>query len=271
MSTRSHKTGKARLGFTLVEVMLAVTILSLVIIAVYSTWSAALMAWRRGSNATEVFQRQRIVIDTLTELAQSTVYFAASPSLYAVIGASKPGWGDSVSFVTASDVALPPSEAIAAGMRRVTISMEQDEYGRKYLAIVNAPAVSANESNTTSTTTVQLQAHVLSMDVTGFSVRYLNPGDGAWYDQWEETALIPSAMEFTVAFGREGDRVPPVVVTRAIDLPVAMFIAQNAGIAGGGQSSTNAVQRQDDPSGSQGSSGDQSSSVPPGMPPGGPH
>jgi general secretion pathway protein J len=268
MSTRLHKARKAGLGFTLVEVMLAITILSLVIIAVYSTWSAALMAWRRGSNATEVFQRQRIVIDTLTELAQSAVYFAASPTLYAVVGTSKPGWGDSVSFVTASDVALPPSEAIAAGMRRVTISMEQDEYGRKYLAIVNAPAVSANESNTTSTTTVQLQAHVLSMDVTGFSVRYLNPGDGAWYDQWEETTLIPSAMEFTVAFGQEGDRVPPVVVTRAIDLPVAAFIAQNAGA--GGQSSTNAVQRRDaDVSGTQGSADGQSSSVPPGMSPGG--
>jgi hypothetical protein len=226
------------------------------------------MAWRHGSNATEVFQRQRIVIDTLTELAQSAVYFAASPTLYAVIGASKPGWGDSVSFVTASDVALPPSEAIDAGMRRVTISMEQDEYGRKYLAIVNAPAVSANESNVTTTTTEQLQAHVLSMDVSGFSVRYLDPRDGAWYDKWEETALIPSAMEFTVAFGQQGDRMPPVVVTRAIDLPVAAFIAQGAGI-GGDQSSTNAVQRRDvDTSGSQGNSGGQSSSVPPGMSPG---
>jgi prepilin-type N-terminal cleavage/methylation domain-containing protein len=268
MRTRLYKTRRAQSAFTLVEVMLAITILSLVIVAVYSTWSAALMAWRHGSNATEVFQRQRIVIDTLTELAQSAVYFAASPTLYAVVGASKPGWGDSVSFVTASDVALPPSEAIDAGMRRVTISMEQDEYGRKYLAIVNSPAVSANESNVTTTTTEQLQAHVLSMDVSGFSVRYLDPRDGAWYDKWEETALLPSAMEFTVAFGQQGDRIPLVVVTRAVDLPVAAFIAQGAGIAGA-QSSTNAVQRQNDPSGSQSSSGGQSSSVPPGMSPGG--
>ena len=227
MSTQRHRTKAARRGFTLVEVLLAVTILSLVITAVYSTWSAALMAWRRGGDASEVFQRQRIVMDTLTELAQSVVYFGASPSLYAVAGASRPNWGDTVSFFTASDVLLPPSEAIDAGMRRVTISMEQDDYGRKYLAIVNAPAVSLDETNIT----VALQAHVLSMDVSGFYVRYLDPRDNAWYDKWEENNIIPLAMEFTVVFGEQGDRLPPVVVTRAVDLPVAPFIAQTGGVA----------------------------------------
>lgn len=264
---RSHKIAKMRSGFTLVEILLAVTILGLAMTAVYSTWSAALMAWRRGSDASEVFQRQRIVIDTLAELAQSAVYFGASPSLYAVEGVSKPGWGDRVSFVTASDVSLPPSEAIDAGMRRVTISMEQDEYGRKYLAIVNAPAVST--SNTTTVADTTLQAHVLSMDVSGFYVRYLDPRDSTWYDKWEDTSLIPSAMEFTVMFGQQGDRLPPVVVTRAVDLPVAAFIAQNAGVAPNGQSSTNAVERRAvDISGSQNSRGGQPG-VPPGMSPGG--
>ncbi len=235
-----RRTSTARRGFTLVEVLLAVTILSLVVTAVYSTWSAALLAWRRGTDASEVFQRQRIVMDTLTELAQSAVYFGASPTLYAVTGSSKPGWGDTVSFVTASDVLLPPSEAIAAGMRRVTISMEQDDYGRKYLAIVNAPAVSGEETNITTA----LQAHVLSMDVSGFYVRYLDPRDNTWYDKWEEAGLIPLGMEFTIVFGQQDDRLPPVVVTRAIDLPVAPFIAQTGGIALN-QGSAGEVQLQD--------------------------
>jgi len=164
-------------------------------------------------------------MDTLTELAQSVVYYEASPTLYAVTGTSKPDWGDTVSFVTASDVLLPPSDGIAAGMRRVTISMEQDDYGRKYLAIVNAPALS-DETNST----VTLQAHVLSMDVSGFYVRYLDPRDSTWYNKWDDNSLIPLAMEFTVIFGEQGDRLPPVVVTRAMDLPTAPFIAQNNGL-----------------------------------------
>jgi general secretion pathway protein J len=253
VSRQSHRAKSARTGFTLVEVLLAVTILSLVIVGVYGVWSASLKAWKRGGEATEVFQRQRVVMETLTQLAESAVYFAASPDLYAIIGAKNPGLGDSVSFVTASDAFLPPSEANDIGMRRVTISMEQDEYHRTYLAIVNQPALTVKDNSKQ-----ELQAHVVSMDVSGFAIRYLDPRDGNWYDKWEDANVIPSAMEFTVVFGQPGDQIPPVTVTRAIDLPVADFIAHATNPGLPGLSSTNEVQRRPaDISGSQNSGGTQ--------------
>jgi type II secretory pathway pseudopilin PulG len=208
------------------EVLLAVAILSIVIAGVYSTWNASLNSWRRGTDASEVFQRQRVVMEALGELAQSTVFFATSSSLYTIITAKHPGLGDSVSFVTASDAFLPPSEATAAGMRRVTISLEQDDYRRTYLAIVNQPALRREEE---SKDKEPLQAHVISTDVSGFYVRYRNARDGTWADTWEDADTPPSAMEFTVIFGQQGNRVPPVVITRAVDIPVAAFL-----VAGGG-------------------------------------
>jgi prepilin-type N-terminal cleavage/methylation domain-containing protein len=217
---RSHCPNSKRAAFTLVEILAALAILSLVITGVYALWSGSLRGWRRGSEATEVFQRQRVVMEALTQLAQSAVYFATSPNLYAVIGVKNPGLGSSVSFVTASDAFLPPSEANDVGMRRVIISLEQDEYRRTYLAIVNKPALGVSDDSKQ-----ELQAHVISMDVSGFFVRYLDPRDGAWYDKWEDVNVIPAAMEFTVVFGQPGDQIPLVTVTRAIDLPVADFIA----------------------------------------------
>ena len=254
MSARTHIRNDARAGFTLVEVVLAITILSLVIVGVYGVWSASLKAWRRGGDATEVFQRQRVVMETLGQLAQSAVYFASSPDLYAIIGVKHPGLGDSVSFVTASDAFLPPSEATDVGMRRVTISMEQDEYRRTYLAIVNQPALGVTDDSKQ-----EVQAHVVSMDVSGFFVRYLDPRDGAWYDKWQEANLIPSAMEFTVVFGQPGDQIPSVTVTRAVDLPIADFIAHGSNPMLPGLSSTNEVQRRDvDTTGSATNNGGQS-------------
>lgn len=235
----SRNPNRTRAGFTLLEILLAVTILSILITAVYSTWSASLTAWKRGSEASEVFQRQRIVMEALKELTQSAVFFSGSPALYAVVG-TKNTVGDSVSFVTASDAFLPPSEATDAGMRRVTISLEEDPYRRTYLAIVNQPALNPDESSKE-----QPQAHVISMDVSGFYVRYRDPRDGNWSEKWEDGTLPPAALEFTVIFGQQGDRFPPVVVTRAVDIPVAVFIASGAGIALGEQQTTNQVQRQD--------------------------
>ena len=238
MSMRSYCPKSKRAAFTLVEILAALAILSLVIIGVYALWSGSLRGWRRGTEATEVFQRQRVVMESLAQLAQSAVYFSSSPTLYAIIGVKNPGLGDSVSFVTASDAFLPPSEATDAGMRRVIISLERDEYRRTYLAIVNQPALSVSGDSKQ-----ELQAHVLSMDVSGFFVRYLDPRDAAWYDKWEEVTLIPAAMEFTVVFGQPGDQIPPVTVTRAIDLPVADFIAHGTIPSLAPLSSTNEVQR----------------------------
>jgi len=251
---RPYRPYNKRAGFTLVEILAAIAILSLVLVGVYGLWSGSLKGWRRGGEATEVFQRQRVVMEALGELAQSAVYFASSPNLYAVIGVKHPGLGDSVSFVTASEAFLPPSEATDLGMRRVTISLEQDEYRRTYLAIVNQPALGVTDDSKQ-----EVQAHVVSLDVSGFFVRYLDPRDGGWYDKWEDTTLIPSAMEFTVVFGQSGGQIPPVTVTRAIDLPVADFIAHSANALLPPLSSTNEVQRRDaDTNGSLNTSGGQS-------------
>ena len=128
-------------GFTLLEVLLAVTILALVVTSVYSTWSAALNGWRRGNEVLESLQRQRIVSTTLDELASSIVYVnGPAVELYEVIGQHGRD-GDSVSFVTASDALLPPSETSMGGMRRVTIKLDRDGHGNPFLSIANSPAL----------------------------------------------------------------------------------------------------------------------------------
>ena len=232
---------RSQAGFTLLEVLLAVAILGMLMTAVYSTWSAALNSWRRGSDVSEAFQRERVVMDALMELTKSAVFFAPSASLYAFIATKNPGLGDSISFVTASDAYLPPSETISAGMRRVIISLEQDQYRRTYLAIVNEPALRPDDDKTLAPP----QAHVISMDVSAFTVRYRDPRDGSWSDKWEEDQFPPSAVEYTVAFGERDGRVPPVVVTRAVDIPVAAFVAAGGmpipGLMGAGASTTNHV------------------------------
>ncbi len=225
-------------GFSLLEVMLAVTILALVMAAVFSTWSAGMRAWKRGTEVSDTFQRQRVVMDTLCDLAKSVVFFGSTSLLYEFTGDHDSATGDTVSFVTGSDAGLPPSEALAAGMRRVTISLERDKNGDSYLAIVNSPAVESDNAEDSP-------MHVLSPDVIGFGARYRDPRDNAWHDDWHESDMIPSAIEFTVAFRSGRARVLPIVVTRAVELPAAEFVMKTRGQPFGQQNTTNEVTRRD--------------------------
>ena len=227
-----------RAGFTLMEVALAVTILSLVVTAVYSTWSAALTAWKRGTAVMESFQRERIVIETLEDLAKSAVFFSSRPDIYKVAGTSTPDMGSTISFVTASETLLPPSEAGCLGLRRVTIGLQRSRSGATYLALANAAAVQEARASE------QPVWHVLSADVSGFGVRYRNPRDGTWQDQWEEVNALPSALMFTLAFHGTAAGLPPLVVTRAVELPSAQFVLESFGQVGA-RDTTNQVKRQD--------------------------
>ena len=219
--------------------MLAVTVLGLVMAAVFTTWNAALTAWKKTSGVSEIFQRDRIVMGTLADLTKSIVFVNNKDSLYSVTMEHNPQTGDSISFVTASSSLLPPSEILAAGMRRVNIGLQRDQRGHTFLGIANAPALVAAEKDSTAA------PHVLSTEVCGFAVRLRHPRDGTMKDRWDETNLPPSAVEYTVAFGANDGRTPPVVVTRTIELPVAQYALQLMGMALSKQNTTNAVTRRD--------------------------
>ncbi len=212
-----RKRPSRRQGFTLLEIMLAVTILSLVMAAVYGIWSTSLTSWKRGMAVADSLQRGRVVLDTLEDLARSAEFYPSKPEDYTVISARDANGSAYISFVTTSDALLTPSEVTAFGMRRVALAMSRDEKGNPFLGIVSQPAL-ADEPNIK-----KVDWRVLSKDVVGFGVRYRNPKDGDWSDNWTETNLVPSAIQFTVAFAPDAPGMEPVVITRAVDLPGATY------------------------------------------------
>jgi prepilin-type N-terminal cleavage/methylation domain-containing protein len=225
-------------GFTLLEILLAITILGMISLAIYSTWAAGLAGWKRSATISESLQRERIVMDTLVELTKSAVFFKNDNGLYDITGTRDSKTGTTITFVTGSDLLLPPTEATAAGMRRVSIAMYRDQWGRPFLGISNTPALESEDAP-------EPVVHALSTQVRGFGVRYRDPRSLAWVEQWEESSLIPSAIEYTVAFGPNDGRTPPVVVTRAVELPTAPFALLSLGQRLADRDTTNLVSQQE--------------------------
>jgi prepilin-type N-terminal cleavage/methylation domain-containing protein len=75
-------TTRSAAGFTLVEVLIAIGILSLVIASIYSTWTAILRAAKSGQTAAAAVQRTRIVVRLLEDSLSSAQIFGANVGYY---------------------------------------------------------------------------------------------------------------------------------------------------------------------------------------------
>jgi general secretion pathway protein J len=219
----THRGRAACRGFSLLEILLAVTIMALVVTVVYGTWNTAFMAWKRSTDVTESLHRQRIVMDSLVEMTSSAVYFGGDAKTYGVLGDDNSGMGAKISFVTASEAALPPSEAELRGLRRVTLKLATDDEGKPYLAISNdlATGLPLGENEEVW--------HTLSRDVTEFAVRYQDARDQAWYDSWREDLTLPMAIEYTVTFAPSDDRSDPLTLVRRVELATADYALRSKG------------------------------------------
>ena len=70
----SARYNRRRHGFTLLELLLAVSILSVVSVVTYMTFSTVIQAWRRGSAMTEEMHHGDFVIEQIVMALRSAYY-----------------------------------------------------------------------------------------------------------------------------------------------------------------------------------------------------
>src|SRR3954468_19248034 len=69
-------------AFTLIEIMIAISIFMMVMVAIYSSWSAILRGSRVGMKAATEVQRMRIAVRALEEAIGSTVMYVENSRYY---------------------------------------------------------------------------------------------------------------------------------------------------------------------------------------------
>jgi prepilin-type N-terminal cleavage/methylation domain-containing protein len=189
-------------GFTLLEIALAVVLLSAVLTAMYITWSTGLQGWKSGAESADSLQKTRAIMDGLTELFRSAAFYDQSDEdednddLYMVEGIHGTygdNDADSVTFVTLSSRFLRPYEAERMPLRRVKIALEQDENKQPYLALYSQNALLPPESRETAPIK-------LSDSVVGFRVRYYDPDVEDWQDEWKDEGGMPGQVEVSIVY-----------------------------------------------------------------------
>jgi len=181
-------------GFTLVEIVVALALASLLLVVLFSGIGLGFGAAERiEARATALEARRNLAFVLRRQLAaaypggvteESTPSFVGAPSL--------------VSFLALESSAGP-------GLSRVWVVLEDDRAGRR-VVLLRQPA------------DAPIERAVLARDVAEFRLAYFGAPTGAdertWRDRWERSRRAPEAVSIRLVLDGDGDRAWPESVVR---------------------------------------------------------
>jgi prepilin-type N-terminal cleavage/methylation domain-containing protein len=235
---------QTRLGFTIIEVMLAIGIFSMILLAIYSVWTGILKASKAARTAADNAQRARISMRALQDALTTAQMFTANmppqnPDAYYSFLADTSGDYGSLSFVAHLPATFPGVGRFGDNVvRRVTFTIEQDKAGGLDLVMRQAPVMYAANPD------YEPYSLVLAKDVQSFGFEFWgqkdpvrNPLAWDWVDEWKSTNSLPSLVRVWLALGKTAQRGQAQdVVVNVIALPATAVPPdwQMPGLMGGG-------------------------------------
>jgi prepilin-type N-terminal cleavage/methylation domain-containing protein len=224
MNKRRHNLA---LGFTLVEIMIAIGIFSMVMAGIYGTWSAVLRGSKAGLNAAAEAQRTRIAISSIEAALAGCEMFEANSRYYAFIADT------STDFAYLSLASRLPASFPGAGLfgdqtlRRVTFTVESGPNSRNDLVMYQVPLLAVTNA------TRRAIPITLARNVTLFGLEFWDARRAEWAQEWLATNQLPPMVRVSLAFGRTPNSftaaseevatcvvlLPPGAVPRQVQVP----------------------------------------------------
>ena len=207
----------SNVAFTLVEILIAIGILSLVLAAIYSSWTAILRASKVGLQAAAAVQRSRMAVRTIEDSLICMQSFGANLDYYGVVAES--GSEGSLSYVARLPKAFPRSGKFGGlDVRRVTFSIEASQDGAKQLVLRQNPILMEWD--------IDEKEHplVLAKFVNDFKIEFWDQRKAEWMDEWKQTNQMPKLVKFSLKFAdnaRASQR-EMQEITRIVNIPAVM-------------------------------------------------
>ncbi len=168
-------------GFTLLELLLGITILSLIAVIVGGTFRLGIRAWQRGESDVNYSQRQRILVERLSQQIRSAYPYTIKIEDKRVVAFQ--GMPDSLWFITSS---TSPSEA---GLKWVSY------FTRDGSLIVNEGVIPDKKI---LDKVIPNEGKVLDSEVSDLHFEYLSPHEKEWEESWDLTGRLPEAVKIKI-------------------------------------------------------------------------
>jgi type II secretion system protein J len=180
-----------RRAFTLVEIMLAIVILSGVIAAIYATWTAIMRATEVGRKAAAQVQRTRVALRCLEESLTYTEMYVANARYYGFVAEN--GSDASLSFVSRLPSDFPRSGRFGDyPVRRLAYTIESDPSGDRVLALRQAPLLMDFDQDE------QEHPLILMRNIKRMEMEFWDVQKDDWTDEWTQTNQMPKLIRVTL-------------------------------------------------------------------------
>ncbi|HVU07795.1 MAG TPA: prepilin-type N-terminal cleavage/methylation domain-containing protein [Verrucomicrobiae bacterium] len=220
-------------AFTLIEIMLALTIFSLVLVLIYSTWTMILRSTKVAQIAAAEVQRQRMAVRTIEDALMCIQSSQSSLQYYNFLVQN--GDAPMLSFVARLPDDFPRNGRFGDfNVRRLTFTVEAGADSGNDLVLRQNPILMDMDEDE------QNVPLVLAHNVKGFTVECWDTNALAWSDEWDDTNSIPPLIRVTLALGGKdnstGHSTPELIVSRMVNIPSVILptVIQNGTPGGGG-------------------------------------
>ncbi len=228
-------------GFTLIELMIAMTIFAMVVGAIYSTWALIMRASRVSQAAAAQVQRQRVAIHTIENALTCIQSFQASMKYYSFVVSADPPELQFTSRLPGNFVRHGKFGDLNVRQLDFTVESGPDfEKQERDLVLRQRPILLDLDEDE------KQHPLVLARFVKTFAVDCWDTNQMAWVQEWDNTNAIPPLIRVKLVLGGDNNAnnfasgAPTLSITRVIavpsqSMPVAAQTANFApGLPGGG-------------------------------------
>ncbi len=182
-------------GFTLIEIIMALAIFSLVVMAIYASWTLIIRSAKIWLAATAQVQRERMAVHCIEEAFTSARSFAVDLPHYGFVAEN--GSEASLSFVARLPESFPRDGRFPDfDVRRVTFSIESGPDSQSQLVLRQNPILMEMDQ------TERDKPLVLAKGVSKMAFEFWDDRKKSWVDEWTATNQLPKMLKLTLDFNR---------------------------------------------------------------------
>ena len=220
------KKGKGASGFTLLELIVTFTILSLVVLMILGALRLGSAAWEKGEERAEKIQKKRIVFDLLSQQMKSSFPYRIKSQKAEADYLAFLGEGNSLRFVSAFSLRARRQE----GLVFVIYKVEEGKSSGKVLKVYEKRVL----NKTFLEETPDEEQFLTLMDgLSDLRFEYFDEGPaegrgkdatGAWGESWDakEKKVLPGLVKMTVTWKEKREELE-IPLPTLVSLPARVY------------------------------------------------